>query len=537
MSLLDEVLIQNRWAILAGLLALWVVRRLLRFLKIRRFPGPWYTAWTGVPNTAGYYTGNMHHWYYEVTNRYGPIARISPTSLLTSDPDVWMRVNTKAGYARARWYFEACRLEYGKDNVFTMCDTKKHDERRKRIAPGYSGRENETVESSVDDRLAEFVTLIRTKYLADPSKPGPGVIMDLSKKVVFFTLDVISTVGTGKPFGMLRWDEDIDGYVRSSEEALHITAAISGLRLNWLMQTPVIGKILMPKPGDGTGFGSMMAKTYARVDERVAEEMAARKADEEAGGHAGDKASKRRRDMLASFIRHNLAGDDLRTEVLESLIAGSDTTAGALRATMLYVMSNKRVCDRLQAEIDAAVRSGLVPEDDPNGEPRVVPVGVAKQLPYLQAVIREGLRVFPPVRNLLPKEIPAGGDTVMIDGKPVFLPAGLDIGLSALAMHHDKKLYGEDAGVFRPERWLTESDPDKLAAMTRVNDLSFGHGKWQCLGKNVAMMELNKALFELFRRFNWAVVNPPKPWRLFNSNGIFVINDLWVQVTAREVKA
>jgi hypothetical protein len=68
----------------------------------------------------------------------GPIARISPTSLLTSNPDLWLRVNTKPGYNRARWYFEACRLEYQKDNVFTMWDDKRHDERRKKLAPGVS---------------------------------------------------------------------------------------------------------------------------------------------------------------------------------------------------------------------------------------------------------------------------------------------------------------------------------------------------------------------------------------------------------------
>jgi cytochrome P450 len=322
--------------------------------------------------------------------------------------------------------------------------------------------------------------------------------MDLSKKMVFFTLDVIGTLGTGQSFGMLREDRDIDNYVKSSEEGLHATAMVSGLRLNWLMGTPIIGKALMPKPGDGTGFGAMMQTCFARVDQRAAEEAAyAAKGDEEVGD-GSHKMPRRRRDMLASFIRHKLTGDDLRSEVLESLIAGSDTTAGALRATMLYVMSNKRVQDKLQAEIDEAVRQGKAPAAfAANGEHQIVSLVEAKQLPYLQAVIREGLRIFPPVRNLLPKNIPANGDTVMIDGKEWYLPPGLDIGLSALAMHHDKKLYGEDADVFRPERWLCEPDPDKLAAMTKVNDMSFGHGRWQCLGKNIALMELNKTLFEV----------------------------------------
>jgi cytochrome P450 len=199
-------------------------------------------------------------------------------------------------------------------------------------------------------------------------------------------------------------------------------------------------------------------------------------------------------------VRHGLEGDALKSEVLETLIAGSDTTAGAIRWVMLYLMGNKRVYVRLQAEVDEAVREGKV-----GGEGEgIVPYAVAKQLPYLQAVIREGLRVWPPVRNILPKDVPAGGDTVVVDGKPVFLPEGVDIGYSALAMHRDKKVYGEDADLFRPERWF-EPDADKLAAMMRVSDLTFGHGRWQCLGKTVAQMELNKVFFEVSTLFPDAV--------------------------------
>jgi cytochrome P450 len=200
-----------------------------------------------------------------------------------------------------------------------------------------------------------------------------------------------------------------------------------------------------------------------------------------------------RRDMLASFIRHGLEGDELRSEVLLQIIAGSDTTAGALRGILLYVMTHKRVYVKLQEEIDAAVREGKV---DGSKDDAVIPFATAKQLPYLQAVIREGLRVWPPVRNILPKDVPPGGDTVMVKGKPVFLPGGVDIGISALAMHRDKELYGEDVEMFRPERWF-EPDREKLAAMTRVNNMTFGHGRWGCLGKDVAQMEINKVLFEV----------------------------------------
>jgi cytochrome P450 len=305
--------------------------------------------------------------------------------------------------------------------------------------------------------------------------------MDLSKKIQFFTLDVISAVGMGRAFGMLRADKDIDHYIRSSEQGLRIATAFSGLGLSWVAQAPLLGKWIAPKATDRAGFGALMGACFRVVDERV------REIKQMVDGGEG-----KRRDMLASFVRHRLEGDELKSEVLETLIAGSDTTAGALRAIMLYVMGNKRVYVKLQEEIDEAVREGKV---DGDGE-GIIPYSVAKQLPYLQAVIREGLRVFPPVRNILPKDVPAGGDTVMVDGKPVFLPGGVDIGYSALAMHRDKKVYGEDADLFRPERWF-EPDQDKLAAMMKVNELTFGHGRWQCLGKNVAQMELNKTFFEV----------------------------------------
>jgi hypothetical protein len=64
-------------------------------------------------------------------------------------------------------------------------------------------------------------------------------------------------------------------------------------------------------------------------------------------------------------------------------------------------------------------------------------------------------------------------------------------------MHHNTALYGEDASNFRPERWLEEKDPEKLAAMIRTNDLIFGYGKWSCLGKSVAHMEIGKLIFEV----------------------------------------
>jgi cytochrome P450 len=58
-------------------------------------------------------------------------------------------------------------------------------------------------------------------------------------------------------------------------------------------------------------------------------------------------------------------------------------------------------------------------------------------------------------------------------------------------MLRNRDVFGEDADVFRPERFI-ESDEKKKAQQLKVMDLAFGHGRWGCPGKALAWIELNK---------------------------------------------
>lgn len=190
------------------------------------------------------------------------------------------------------------------------------------------------------------------------------------------------------------------------------------------------------------------------------------------------------KDMLASFLRHGLTGDEAQGEALTNIIAGSDTTATAIRTTMLYLMSSPPAYRKLAEEVRTAAAAGRISNPITDEE--------ARALPYLQAVIKEGLRVFPPVTGLMPTVVPAGGD--VLGGVPV--PEGTEIGWSAFGVQHSKRVYGTDAEVFRPERWL-EGDAEHQRAMLGTWELVFKYGKWQCLGRTVALMELNKVFVEV----------------------------------------
>jgi cytochrome P450 len=100
-------------------------------------------------------------------------------------------------------------------------------------------------------------------------------------------------------------------------------------------------------------------------------------------------------------------------------------------------------------------------------------------------------------------------------------------------------MFGIDADAFRPERWILTSaggdEPslEKLQKMERNNDLIFGSGRHQCLGKSVAMIELNKVFVELLRRFELTLYDPLHPWKTFCS-GIHFQHDMWVVVRPRK---
>ena len=108
---------------------------------------------------------------------------------------------------------------------------------------------------------------------------------------------------------------------------------------------------------------------------------------------------------------------------MECSVAGTDSVAVAIRMTMLLVFSNPRIYAKLMDELLNAEQAGAITRP-------LIREAEAKQLPYLQAVIREGLRKFPPLTPLLSKTVPEGGDIVC----GYHLPAGTQVGVHIVSL-------------------------------------------------------------------------------------------------------
>ncbi|KAK2004378.1 cytochrome P450 [Colletotrichum falcatum] len=475
----SSVLCGLRWLFALAVLLLYAGRKIRTYNRLKAFRGPPLCGWTEAWHVWAILTFKSHLQYDGVCRKYGTIARVGPNDLVTSSPELLAHMSgTRSKYTRTEWFYRACRHMADKDHVFSEMDEDRHKRLRQQMGSGYSGRENPGLEDSIDTHVSSLVQLIRSKYISTDAASKP---MDLAQKIQYLTLDVISDISYGKAFGDLRADDDVFGVAASADAGMTIFTYKIALGLYKVLQSPLAARLLGPKETDATGFGRMFANGRAIVKARLALD------------------TQKRSDMIASFIRHGLSEDEILSETTLQMIAGSDTTAASLRAVMLYLVTHPRVCAKLRAEIDAFVGGGGGGDAEAARPLGIVSDADCRKLPYLQAVIKEGMRVHPPVTNMDPKRVPDEGDTVMLDGRPVFLPGGTNVSCAAWPLSLDKGVFGEDADVFRPERWLLETDERRLAAMNRVHELVFGYGKYQCLGRPIAMMEIRKTVFEVSR--------------------------------------
>lgn len=426
--------------------------------------------------------------------------------------------------------------------------------------------------------------LIERKYLSSDSVLRA---LDFGRISQYFTLDVITDIAYGKAFGYLPKDEDVYGYIETVEAV--------GPFLNFMSVVPALQKFLSmrwirwligPSVKDKHGMGKLMA-SVAYIPNTTPIPLSDTSQRRPASGEREIRSRQKRPQRHAGILRpprplptrsrvgsprsnvcppapflspflpsHHQLRNKL-TFPCNHRIAGSDTTATALRVTLLHIITNPRVYRLLTTEIHTALSQNLISSP-------IITDAEAKSLPYLQAVIREGLRIWPPVSAWLEKEVPASGD--VIEGR--FVPGGTKIAVAGWAMQRATNVYGADADVFRPERWL-EAEPGKAREMNRMLDLIFGFGRFGCLGRAIAFVELDKVFvevsslplylifpwmplfggmrrrsrrekrgltergYQLLRRFEFEVIHPAEPFKSVNHN-LFTQRDMFLRVTRRD---
>ena len=185
----------------------------------------------------------------------------------------------------------------------------------------------------------------------------------------------------------------------------------------------------------------------------------------------------------------------VRSELLNVLLAGRDTTAGLLANTWHVLSKRPDIFAKLKAEVDTLN----------GGRPNYATI---KELKYLRYLLNESLRLMPVVpgnsrQAIRDTVLPIGGGK---DGRsPIFVPEGQVVSYSPWSMHRREDFYGPDALEFKPERWETLRPGWEY--------LPFNGGPRICVGQQYALLEASYTTIRLMQTFSRIESRDNEPWR------------------------
>ena len=178
---------------------------------------------------------------------------------------------------------------------------------------------------------------------------------------------------------------------------------------------------------------------------------------------------KERKDFLSYILRHNdergMAEDEIEQNAAVLIGAGSDTTAAVVYGTMYLLLANRKIYSRLAKEI----RTAFTFKED------ICIQGILDKLPYLQAVIDESLRVYPPALIGQIRIVPEKGRDLCGE----WIPGGTTVLVNQYAAFRDPRNFGR-ADEFLPERWM---GGEEWAWEHREVVQAFSVGARNCIGK------------------------------------------------------
>ncbi|KAL5391736.1 hypothetical protein DPSP01_001026 [Paraphaeosphaeria sporulosa] len=215
-----------------------------------------------------------------------------------------------------------------------------------------------------------------------------------------------------------------------------------------------------------------------------------------------DRASTGRYVFLDELLSATQNRTVIRSELLNILLAGRDTTASLLSNLIWELSRQPAMLSRLRQEIEDSIGNDIPTYQQ------------LKDMKYLKALINESQRMYPIVpsnsRQALHDAIlPRGGGP---DGQsPTIVPKGAYVAYLPWAMHRRRDVYGDDAEVFDPTRWLDEGHASSPLRPGWAY-LPFSGGPRICIGQNFALTECMFVIVRLLQVFD-VEQRDEEPWR------------------------
>ncbi|KAI5857024.1 cytochrome P450 [Tricharina praecox] len=432
---------------------------------LRKVSGPWYASLTRHWLTPYSAVGQQQTALDMLHRRYGPIVRIAPTTVsfahASATPAIYSRAS---GLPKDPVVYDQLNVLHRR-HLFVIHDPAAAKARRRLLVGGFGpARLRE-----FDGVVAEMVESAVERISEQAGKEGSA---DLLKWLYFMAVDVVSAFGFGGAIGMLEGGEV--GAISRETPIIKDYKAMTqyiGLRLAfpWLLWL-----------GSRLPFGpaQRIQATFDRVEDYGAEKLRE---------FSGEEGRLKKNTMLARIVeeqkksksdsRYHLDRKDVEAEAAAMLFGGTDSVSNTLAYTIYAILSHPEAHAKLLEALEPlkAQDTSTLRDDD------------FKEIPYLQHVLDESLRLYGAVQVFLHRTVPAGGRKL----GGVFLPEGTTVGTQAWSVHRNDEFFPE-AEKFIPERWEQPTELMKKMFMP------WGGGSRICIGRGLAMMELRRTTAVFF---------------------------------------
>ncbi len=480
-------------------------------------PGPFAARFTRLWYLWRVREGRFERENIALHRKYGPIVRLSPNHYSIDDPAVVKAVYSHTSkFRKADWYYGWQHPSPDMPSLFTDRDIRRHNDTRKRFQALYSLSSVVRYEKFVDECGDLFMEKLRGL-----AAEGPRFI-DMGHWFQCYAFDVIACLTYGSRLGFL--DQGDDGGMFGMLDRLGSYSTLIGI---FSELHPYLFGPAAKLPNSGAG-GRLFIQEFA------ARQIAVRQKERAEGEKPVlDVEGGKTPDFLDRLLEQHEQDPQktnsyhVRSMGISNIIAGSDTTAVSLDASLYLLLKNPRVLAKLREELADFAARGLLSER--------ITFKESQELPYFQAIMKEALRMHSAVGLPLWRVVPEGG--VEIAGQ--YFPPETVVGLNCWTAHYNQEVFGPDADKFRPERWseaeaaAQRGDKAQLQTMEAYY-LPFGLGSRTCIGRHISTLEMSKILPRVVRDFDLELKHPEREWTC-NNRWFVKPEDFFVGLKPRKV--
>ncbi|KIW89008.1 uncharacterized protein Z519_10493 [Cladophialophora bantiana CBS 173.52] len=462
MMQIGDLIWSHSLAFAAPALSLLIVTFFLkRYLRLRHIPGPFFAAFTDFWFAYKFWTGTTFaRLTTDLHQKYGPVVRLGPNRLIFSKASaIPVIYRTTDVMPKSSFYLPIRVMIRGREvtSFISILDEKRMSAVKRLLLGNFSINSFLRQESELDHTISSLV-----RYLEDTKTD-----IAIGTTLGYWAFDSISRIALTEDQAFLSQQQDFGNTIGGASERIthwHYWGAIP--MLEWLLfKNPI-----MQRMGKSSMLGALAAQ---RLQQRLREE----------------KRLESQPDLLGKYLAASRRAPELinTTDVVGFLVstmhAGSETIGQVTAGILVTLLQHSEKMKKLEKEILSASLSDM---------PRFSEVN---SLPYLDSVIRESLRLNRAGTTILERTVPEPGAT--IDG--VWVPGGTNVSVSTAVLNRDTDVFGPAAEKFIPERWIGLSE-EQFRQMDHA-ELGFSTGRRICIGRNLAMIEMKKALARLIKTF------------------------------------